>query len=91
MTSYCPERGRDSLFIDSELVLVPVQSRSQSLEGTILGHKVRMFRAASWFRSIIAITAYALKYDREWFTEAEMDDYIPTPVEKEELEKVLKD
>ncbi len=38
---------------------------------------------------IIPITAYALEGDRERFIEAGMDDYIPKPVQKEDLAKVL--
>ena len=38
---------------------------------------------------IIAITAYAIEGDREKFIEAGMDDYIPKPVQKEDLAKVL--
>jgi hypothetical protein len=38
---------------------------------------------------IITITAFALKGDRERFTEAGMDDYIYKPVQKDDLAKVL--
>ncbi len=39
----------------------------------------------------VAITAYALKSDREKCLEAEMNDYIAKPVEIEDTETALKD
>ncbi len=38
---------------------------------------------------IIAVTAYALEGDREKCFEVGMDDYIPKPVQKEDLSRVL--
>jgi CheY-like chemotaxis protein len=38
---------------------------------------------------IIAVTAYALKGDRERFIEAGMDDYIPKPISLKTLREVL--
>ncbi len=38
---------------------------------------------------IIAVTAYALEGDREKCFEVGMDDYIPRPVQKEDLSRVL--
>jgi CheY-like chemotaxis protein len=38
---------------------------------------------------IVAVTAHALKGDREKFLAADMDEYVPKPVDLEELRSVL--
>lgn len=39
---------------------------------------------------IIAVTANALKGDKERFLESGMDDYLPKPVDSEKLEKIIR-
>jgi len=38
---------------------------------------------------IIALTANAMKGDREQFIEAGMDDYVPKPIKRKELADII--
>jgi CheY-like chemotaxis protein len=70
-----------------DLILMDVQM--PEMDGFETAKAIRKLRASSDQPKIIAITAYALKGDREKCLAAGMDDYISKPVKLEELRAVL--
>jgi len=59
------------------------------LDGVETTKQIRSSKAGFRNIPIIALTAYAMTGDREKFLEAGMDDYIPKPVNKDELLEVI--
>ena len=91
---YKPEAVADGLEVlqalkrqDYDLVLMDVSM--PEMDGITAAREIRKFRPENGPR-IIAVTAYALKGDREKCLEAGMDDYISKPVQKKELEAILR-
>jgi PAS domain S-box-containing protein len=71
-----------------DLILMDVQM--PEMDGFETAKAIRNRRTFEDRPKIIAITAYALKGDREKCLGAGMDDYISKPVKLEELEAILK-
>ena len=72
---------------DYDLVLMDVSM--PEMDGITATQAIRKLRPGNRPR-IVAVTAYALKGDREKCLEAGMDDYISKPVQKKELEAILR-
>ena len=72
---------------DYDLVLMDVSM--PEMDGITATQAIRKLRPWNGPR-IVAVTAYALKGDREKCLEAGMDDYISKPVQKKELEAILR-
>jgi CheY-like chemotaxis protein len=72
---------------DYDLVLMDVSM--PEMDGITAAREIRKLWPGNGPR-IVAVTAYALKGDREKCLEAGMDDYISKPVQKKELEAILR-
>ncbi len=72
---------------DYDLVLMDLSM--PEMDGITATQAIRKIRPGNGPR-IVAVTAYALKGDREKCLEAGMDDYISKPVQKKELEAILR-
>jgi CheY-like chemotaxis protein len=72
---------------DYDLVLMDMQM--PELDGLAATRRIRAELAAERQPRIVAVTANAMKGDRERCLEAGMDDYISKPLRKEDLEAAL--
>lgn len=72
---------------DYDLVLMDVSM--PEMDGITAAREIRKLWPGNGLR-IVAVTAYALKGDREKCLEAGMNDYISKPVQKKELEAILR-
>ncbi|EMG35804.1 PAS domain S-box [Desulfocurvibacter africanus PCS] len=70
-----------------DLVLMDVQM--PQMHGDEVTRRIRAGEAGDPNVPIVALTAYALKGDRERFLAAGMDDYLAKPIDMEELGRVL--
>jgi two-component system cell cycle response regulator DivK len=78
---------RDFDKINPDVVLMDIQ-----LEGALTGlDVVRQLRADGKRHPIIAVTAYAMKGDKEKAIDAGCDDYLPKPLPIPKLVELLKD
>jgi CheY-like chemotaxis protein len=74
--------GYDIVFMDATMPLV------DGLEAT---RRIRALEREQgrWHTPIVALTAHAVKGDRERFLAAGMDDYLPKPIDVDELNRLL--
>ncbi|AGA70675.1 PAS/PAC sensor hybrid histidine kinase [Desulfitobacterium dichloroeliminans LMG P-21439] len=70
-----------------DVILLDIQL--PKLDGMEVTKRIRHMEGAKNHTPIIALTAYALKADRERFLSSGMDEYIPKPVMMEELVMTL--
>jgi signal transduction histidine kinase/ABC-type nitrate/sulfonate/bicarbonate transport system substrate-binding protein/DNA-binding NarL/FixJ family response regulator len=74
-----------------DLILMDVQMPEMNgVEATKVIRKLESEKGVNTFIPIIALTAYAMKGDRERFIAAGMNDYLSKPVEKEDLFSVIR-
>lgn len=87
------ENGREALeqLRKSPFDLVLMDVRMPDMDGLTAVKAVRRGEAGpdKAHTPVVALTAYALKGDRERFLEAGMDDYLSKPIDLEELNRVL--
>ncbi len=82
------QQALDALKVESfDLVLMDAQM--PFMDGTEATRRIRAGEAGNPRIPIVALTAYALKGDREKFLAAGMDDYLSKPIDIEELDRVL--
>ncbi|EGJ50355.1 response regulator [Desulfocurvibacter africanus] len=71
--------------------LVLMDAKMPVMDGEEATRRIRAGEAGDPDVPIVALTAYALKGDRERFLAAGMDDYISKPIDMQELERVLQE
>ncbi len=69
--------------------LVLMDAQMPVMDGVEATRRIREGMAGDPGVPIVAITAYALKGDREKFLKAGMDDYLSKPIDMKELDQVL--
>jgi len=75
--------------LNSNYDLVLMDCQMPELDGFEATAEIRAREGGGRHTPVIAMTASAMKGDRERCLEAEMDDYIPKPVSVEEVRRVL--
>lgn len=92
-SAICVENGADAVRAagegDYDVILMDIQM--PGMDGTEAARRIND-RARSTGRArppIVALTAHALRGDRERFLASGMDDYIAKPLERETLRRVL--
>lgn len=74
------QNNYDIVFMDCEM---PVLNGMQATQ------EIRKREGSETHTTIIALTAYAMKEDRDRCLKAEMDDYLPKPIRQAAVRKVL--
>ena len=84
----CGEEVMDTLKRQSfDLILMDIQMPGQ--DGLVTTRLIRQSQEPYASLPIVALTAHAMKGDREKFLAAGMNDYVAKPVEKDRLQAVL--
>ena len=85
------ENGREAVeaLRQEAFDLVLMDARMPEMDGIEATRRIRSGESGDPHVPIVALTAYALKGDRERFIEAGMDDYISKPLDLDELDRAL--
>ncbi|EGJ49277.1 response regulator receiver protein [Desulfocurvibacter africanus subsp. africanus str. Walvis Bay] len=83
--------GRKALEVlkDEHFDLVLMDVRMPEMNGEEATRRIRAGEAGDPQVPIVALTAYALKGDRERFLDVGMDDYLSKPINNDELDHLL--
>ncbi|MBN1937281.1 MAG: response regulator [Anaerolineae bacterium] len=77
------------LLVEGVFDLIFMDIQMPGMDGTTATQAIRA--DARWADiPVIAMTAHAMKGDREWFMQAGMDDYVSKPVRVEDLDAVIR-
>ncbi len=85
------ENGREAVeaLRQEAFDLVLMDARMPEMDGIEATRRIRSGESGDPHVPIVALTAYALKGDRDRFIEAGMDDYISKPLDLDELDRAL--
>jgi PAS domain S-box-containing protein len=76
---------------DGRYDLVFMDGQMPEMDGFEAAQQIRLWEADGRHTTIIALTAHAMKGDRERFLEAGMDDYLPKPIDPQEMFKKIEE